>query len=94
MNKFMNVLQENRAKLDQYVPIVARVHGPSHPVFYEVQSEYNKMVDKFNDNNYDVKSELNALDKITEGFIIPSDTCETYEAVYNMLEELFNSYEQ
>lgn len=91
MNKFNEVLTNNKEKLAMYVPVVARVHGPTHPEFYEVQKEYDVIVTKLNANE-DLNEQFANLRSITHNYRIPEDTCETYEAVYMMLGELDSAY--
>lgn len=89
MSQFEQVLNDNFDKLEQYVPVVARVHGPSHPVFYEVQEVYNSMSEKIKaDSTISLDVEFSQLRKITNNYEVPSDVCETYEAVYTMLQQL------
>lgn len=95
MKNFQEVREKNIEKLDQYVPVVARVHGKTHPEFYDVEKIFDQINEKMkNTNNEDLKLEDNfeALRKVTDNYTIPSDTCETYEAVYNMLSELDKAY--
>lgn len=93
MSKFNEVLNTNQSKLEMYVPVVARVHGPSHPEFYEVQKEYDKMVSSI-EKNEDLNSIFSNLKSITDNYRIPEDTCESYEAVYKMLQELDEAYQK
>lgn len=93
MKQFEILIEKYIDKLDTYVPVVSRVHGPTHPVFYDVEKEYN-LLSKNIDENKDLESNFNALKMITENYRVPSDTCETYEAVYHMLHELDKAYRQ
>ena len=43
-NKFNAVKEKHLPLLEQYVPIVARVHGGSHPEFHEVKKYLIKSV--------------------------------------------------
>lgn len=94
MKKFNNVMDTHRKNLELYVPVVARVHGPSHPVFYKVQDQYNSLMNKVNHNDTDLNPEFTELRAITDNYLVPSDTCETYEAVYHMLQELDEAYQE
>lgn len=95
MNPFKQVLENHKNNLELYVPVVARVHGPTHPVFYDVQKGYDAMIVLVNEDKYeDLKAVFENLRAITDHYKIPSDTCETYEAVYNMLNELDQAYTQ
>ena len=59
-----------------------------------LKSNYQSIKNKLNHNNFNLIDEFNDLRKITHDYEIPSDVCESYEAVYNMLEKLDNSYSQ
>jgi regulator of cell morphogenesis and NO signaling len=93
MSKQINFNKKHLEMLAQYVPIVARVHGGSHPEFYEVQKVYNELAKKFGKDNADLTAEFASLREITDNYTVPSDVCESYEAVYSMLAELDKSYE-
>lgn len=93
MNKFEETMNLHKKNLELYVPVVARVHGPSHPVFYDVQKQYDLIIDKIEKKEALVEN-FETLRTLTNNYEIPSDTCETYEAVYNMLSELDEAYKQ
>ncbi|MFA5570149.1 MAG: hypothetical protein ACOX0W_05980 [Sphaerochaetaceae bacterium] len=81
--------------LQQYVPIVSRVHGGAHPEFLEVHSVFKTMEEKMKGagkNRVDLEGEFSSLRTITTNYTVPSDVCESYEAVYKMLEELDTAY--
>lgn len=93
---FNQVKQKYLKTLAQYVPVVARVHGGSHPEFHEVRKIYDELEKKANDAGVekpDLAAEFISLRKITGNYTVPSDVCESYEAVYNMLAELDKTYE-
>lgn len=94
MKNFKEVLDNNYERLEQYVPVVSRVHGGSHPEFYDVEKVYKRISTKVSDDkdNLDLKEEFNDLRNITNNYSVPSDVCETYEAVYVMLSELDKAY--
>lgn len=92
MNKFNEVKERNLKILEQYVPIVARVHGSNHPEFYEVKKVFEKLDSKIKSNNNELKDDFNKLREITNNYTVPNDVCESFEAVYVMLSELDNSY--
>ncbi|HHX07148.1 MAG TPA: iron-sulfur cluster repair di-iron protein, ric [Erysipelothrix sp.] len=88
MNKTFNK-EELIQQLQLYVPIVARVHGPSHPEFYEVQNEFVEMTKKLEQQpEATLDPHFNKLRGITNNYTVPSDVCESYEAVYYMLQQL------
>lgn len=93
MNQFQKELNKNIELLRQYVPVVKKVHGPSHPEFYKV-SDLFEVFDKKIKNNEDVSDEFKKFREVTNNYQVPSDTCETYEAVYQMLESLDKAYQQ
>jgi iron-sulfur cluster repair protein YtfE (RIC family) len=81
--------------LKQYVPIVARVHGKSHPEFHEVHALFNSIARKVNaagSERPDLQDEFARLRDVTGRYSVPGDVCESYEAVYNMLAELDMAY--
>jgi len=93
---FNQVKQKYLKTLAQYVPVVARVHGGSHPEFHEVRKIYDELAKKIKDagaEKLDLAAEFISLRKITDNYTVPSDVCESYEAVYNMLAELDKAYE-
>lgn len=92
MKEFKEVLNDNIETLKVYVPVVERVHGTLHPEFKEVKVNFDSLLEKLEINDYNLDLEFSNLSKITNNYLIPSDVCETYEAVYNMLEALNKSY--
>lgn len=93
-NQF-NQLKDGHLKvLDQFVPIVARVHGASHPEFYEVKKVYDALIDELNNNGEasDLTEGFHSLREITDHYKVPSDVCESYETVYRLLAELDEAY--
>ena len=91
MNKFEKVVNDNIGILNQYVPIVKRVHGSEHPEFIDVADVYETFVSKLN-NSENLEDEFLKFREITNNYEIPSDTCESYAAVYNMLKALDEAY--
>lgn len=91
MKKFKEKNKESINTLKQYIPIVSRVHGSNHLEFYEVEKEFNIILDKL-EKSEDLKSEFVNIRKITSNYTIPKDVCESYETVYKLIEELDKSY--
>lgn len=96
MTQTFNVVKKNHfPTLEQYVPIVARVHGGSHPEFHEVRKLFDTINEKIKEAGLE-KPELNEeftkLCEITNNYTVPEDVCESYEAVYNMLAEIDKAY--
>ena len=92
---FNEVIQKHLKTLEQYVPIVARVHGGNHSEFYEVRKSFdtiNKKIKAAGTGRPELKEEFALLRKITDSYTVPADVCESYEAVYNMLAELDEAY--
>ena len=97
MTKFDELIKEHSERLELYVPVVARVHGGAHPEFYEVKKIYNRMDKKIKDSGSEklvLDEEFKELRSITDDYTTPCDTCESYEAVYNMLSELDQAYNE
>jgi len=77
--------------LEQYVPVVDRVHGEHHPEFHDVRAlfdEINGKVKAAGTETPELTREFARLREITNNYEVPGDVCESYEAVYNMLAEL------
>lgn len=92
-SKFNEVTKKVLPTLIQYVPVVDRVHGDHHPEFHEVRRIFNLLSNKVRESDTtDLSFEFNQLRKITNNFDIPTDVCETFEAVYTMLKELNDAY--
>ena len=92
---FNEVKEKNFKTLAQYVPIVARVHGKSHPEFHEVHKYFDLIVKKSaeaGERKPELNEEFARLREITNNYTVPDDVCESYEAVYNMLSELDKAY--
>lgn len=95
MTTFNKAKERNLKILEQYVPIVDRVHGANHPEFHDVRKvfeEINLKIKKAEANKAILDKEFQLLRKITNNYTLPNDVCESYEAVYNMLGELDKAY--
>jgi regulator of cell morphogenesis and NO signaling len=89
MIPFNELFEKHRENLELYVPVVARVHGDTHPEFHEVKKHFDVIREKLYELDLsELKAEFEQLSKITDYFIVPDDVCETYEAVYRILSEL------
>ena len=96
MTKFNQVKDKHIEKLALYVPIVARVHGECHPEFHQVHRLFDRLNQKMKEaksGKADLSPEFIELRKVTDHYAVPADTCESYEAVYDMLAELDQAYE-
>ena len=92
---FDKVKTEHLATLQQYVPIVARVHGGSHPEFLEVHEVFKSLDSKIaaaDSKRPELGEEFAKLRQITDDYTVPGDVCESYEAVYSMLADLDRAY--
>lgn len=81
--------------LGQYVPLVARVHGGTHPEFLKIVEIFDTIILKSKDSKSeiaDLKEEFTKLREISNNYTTPDDVCESYEAVYQMLALLNESY--
>ena len=95
MNQFKNATKQSFERLEQYVPIVERVHGANHPEFYDVRKLFDQINAKRKESAVetpDIDNELKQLREITDNYTIPGNVCESYEAVYNMLSEIDEAY--
>ena len=92
---FSQIKESHFKTLDQYIPIVARVHGGNHPEFHEVRRLYDiivKKTKKAGTEKPELNEEFAKLREITDTYTVPGDVCESYEAVYNMLAEVDKAY--
>ena len=81
--------------LEQYIPIVARVHGKNHPEFHEIHQIFNVIIEKTNATDIekpDLTEEFIKLREVSNDYTVPDDVCESYEAVYKMLSEVDEAY--
>lgn len=93
---FSEAKEKNFERLEQFTPIVDRVHGDNHPEFHEVKELWDQIQEKTKASASEKPSldrELQKLREVTDNYTIPSDVCESYEAVYNMLEEVDTAYQ-
>ncbi|NLZ39461.1 MAG: iron-sulfur cluster repair di-iron protein, ric [Firmicutes bacterium] len=96
MTTFNELKEKHLARLEQYVPVVARVHGDTHPEFHEVHKIFNAITAKIKEagsGKPKLDLEFKQLREITDNYTVPSDVCESYEAVYKMLAELDGAYQ-
>lgn len=96
MKKFNETVEQNLGRLEQYVPIVAKVHGGNHPEFHDVRKlfdEINQKIRKAELEKPNLDNEFKQLRQVTDNYTVPGDVCESYEAVYNMLEEVDKAYQ-
>ncbi len=94
-SKFNRLAKELLPALIQYVPVVDRVHGDHHPEFHEVRRIFTDVYEKTmiaQPGNPDLQKEFARLQEVTQGYSVPTDVCETYEAVYDMLKKLNEAY--
>ena len=96
MKTFNQIKEKNIARLEQYVPVVVGVHGGSHPELHDVGKvfkEINAKIKSAGSEKAELDNEFKQLRQITDNYLVPSDVCESFEAVYNMLAELDKAYQ-
>lgn len=94
---FQETYKKYASTLTKYVPIVDRVHGPHHPEFHDVVTVFDTIKSKVTSSKGKVvilDNEFAQLKSITNDYEVPEDVCETYAAVYQMLEIINQSYDQ
>lgn len=96
MTTFAEAKEKYFDRLNQFTPIVDRVHGDNHPEFHEVKSLWESIYEKTTDTDSGkpkLDNEFQQLRKVTDNYTVPGDVCESYEAVYKMLEEVDSAYQ-
>lgn len=91
-HEFKEKTESHVKLLKQYTPILARVHGPNHPELAEVNELVKSLTDKIGKKDADLSEEFGKLREVSSNYEVPSDGCETYEAVYTMLSELDEAF--
>lgn len=91
-NEFLQAKDTYLERLTMFVPIVDKVHGKHHPEFHDVRRVFETMKDKIEKEDFILDNEFKELKIITNNYEVPNDVCESYEAVYHMLENLNNAY--
>ena len=92
---FNEAKKKNFRTLQQYVPVVARVHGGNHPEFHEVRQLFDTIIEKTKEagsKKPELGEEFAKLREITNNYTVPGDVCESYEAVYSMLAQIDQAY--
>ncbi len=97
MKNFKDETKTNLKRLEQFVPVVDRVHGAHHPEFHDVKRVFEEINEKIKATSKDkpnLDNEFKELREITDNYTVPGDVCESYEAVFKMLslvEEAYNA---
>ncbi len=90
---FIKTKEKHFNTLKKFVPIVNRVHSKNHIEFEEVVKTFKIIESKLDANNTEnLNNEFKILREVTNNYTIPEGVCESYEAVYNMLKDLDQSY--
>lgn len=95
MTRFNEAKEGSFERLEQFVPVVERVHGENHPEFHDVRKLFDEIsvkTKKAGSEKLELENEFKQLREITDNYTVPGDVCESYEAVYNMLAELDKAY--
>lgn len=93
---FNEAWAEDCERLEQFVPIVERVHGEKHPEFFQVKELFDQIREKTKRNQTEkppLSNEFSKLREVTDNYTVPADVCESYEAVYNMLHKIDEAYQ-
>lgn len=92
---FQDARKAYMKNLTLYVPVVARVHGAHHPEFHQVKAVFDAMAAKIKEagrKRPELKEDFESLRAITKNYEVPGDVCESYEAVYHMLQDMDRAY--
>ena len=93
---FYNTQREHFELLNQYVPVVARVHGGNHPEFHEVRKLFGLIAEKAKTAGVagpELEQEFAQLRAVSGHYTVPDDVCESYEAVYKALVQLDEAFQ-
>lgn len=74
----------------------ARGHGKNHLEAFELQKLFsilNEKIQTARPTNPNLGEECTQFRETTNNYAIPSDVCETYAAVYDMLSETDHAYQ-
>ena len=72
------------------------MHGENHLEFREVRELWEQIYAKtegVDTEKPELRAEFSRLRQVTDNYTVPGDVCESYEAVYNMLEEADAAYQ-
>ncbi len=92
---FAGVLKEEVPLIEEYMPVLVKVHGENHPELAQVQEVFlklNKKVQAEDIDQLDIAPEFMEIRQITNNYTIPKDACETYIATYEMLQAVEIAY--
>ena len=95
MKNFKDETKANLKSLEQFVPVVDRVHGAHHPEFHDVKRVFEEINEKIKATSKDkpnLDNEFKELREITDNYTVPGDVCESYEAVFKMLSLVEEAY--
>lgn len=77
-----------------FTEAIAKVHGPQYPEIIEVREIYETIDEKCsNDKNTNLTEEFAKIRELTNGYVVPQDTCETTEASYRLLQKADQLYQ-
>ncbi len=93
MDKLNEFKKNSFKQLDQFMPVAEKVHGPRHKEIFDVAKIYGRIKAKLSSGDYKLDKEFAELKKTTNNYRAPDDVCETYEYIYNKLEELNKIYD-
>ena len=72
--RFNDAAAKHLKTLGQYVPIVDKVHGKSHPEFHDVHAAFNALAEKISKAGFetpDLNEEFAKLREITNSYTFP-----------------------
>lgn len=93
---FDALVEEHFKTLELYTMAITRAHGKNHPEAFEVRELFEQMDQKVKagqNGKPNLDAEFAQLRQVTNNYEVPSDVCETYEGVYNMLSEIDQAYQ-
>lgn len=94
MTTLKTFLLNNEEKLNMYTTAISKVHVGNHPEVHEVKALYEEILAEVK-QEADATALTQAFDRlaaVTDHYEIPGDTCETFAAVYQDLENADKLY--
>lgn len=91
MTTLQNYLTDHHEKMDLFTSAITRAHGKNHPEAFDIRDLYIEMMGNFESDDK-LQTIFDELTSVTDNYAVPSDVCETYEAVIHHLKHADELY--